>query len=156
MPRGKRGHQDLSKLPAPDAADHRWTLAEGVYDDAPLLLRFNELAKNWVGHPGLPIKLGFAILLNDPNEGGLPDPDEFAVLGDIEDVIFEEVEAKTTGMLVMILTTGVMRELVYYIAPGSDIGAIHQAIQGRVTTHEVQCMAVNDPTWDAYTELVGV
>ena len=102
-----------------------------------------------------PIRLGFAIPLNRPNDGGLPDPAENEELNEVEDIIRREVEAKATGMHVLVLTTGVMREFVFYITDNVDIAAIHNAIRSAVSTHEVQCMAVTDPGWDAYTQFAG-
>jgi hypothetical protein len=48
-----------------------------------------------------------------------------------------------------------MREFVFYIASGADIGTMHQNIRRRVSTHEVQCKAVMDRSWDAYTQFAG-
>ena len=144
--------RDLSTLPRISSEDHRWGVAEGAYDGAPLIVRFNSSAKEWLGHKALAIKLGFAVPLNAPNEGGLPDPDENPQLNDVEDVIVREVEAGATGILALVLTTGTMREFVFYITAGADIGAIHAAIQEGVSTHEVQCIGITDPKWDTYTE----
>jgi len=47
-----------------------------------------------------------------PQPGGLPDGAENAQLGDVEDLIVREVEAVTIGVLALVLTTGVMKELV--------------------------------------------
>jgi hypothetical protein len=53
------------------------------------------------------------------------------------------------------LTTGVMREFVFYIAPDADIAAIHQAVRSRVSSHDVQCMAVTEPAWEAYLQFAS-
>jgi hypothetical protein len=50
------------------------------------------------------------------------------------------------------LTTGVMKEFVFYIPRDIDIKAIHESIQAAVSTHEVQCMAVMEPKWDSYVQ----
>jgi hypothetical protein len=115
-----------------------------------LIVRFNASAKDWTGHKELQVKLGFAIPLNNPHPGGLPDPEENQQLNDIEDIVRREVQAKTIGIHVLVLTTGTMREFVFYVAAGADIAAIHQAAQHAVGTHEVQCQAIMDPDWDAY------
>ena len=105
-----------------------------------------------MGHSGLPIKLGFAIPLNSPNENGLPDPDENWQLNDVEDVILREVEAGTKGIHVLALTDGTMKEFVFYIPRGADIKKIHEKIQESVSTHDVQCMALEEPKWDSYRQ----
>jgi hypothetical protein len=144
--------KDIRSLPAITAPSHTWALAEGKYDGAPLFVRFSTSAKEWCGHPDLPIKLGFAVPLNLPSEGGLPDPAENEQLDDIEDTIRREVAAKTKGVHALVLTTGIMKEFVFYIPRGVDIRTLHEAIQAAAPTHEVQCMAVTEPQWDSFKE----
>ena len=96
------------------------------------------------------MKLGFAIPLMRPNEGGLPDAEENQELGEIEDLIAREVATRTTSLHVLTLTTDAMKEFVFYIAPGTDVEKLHKEIQGKVPGHEVQCEAVMEPTWESY------
>ncbi len=144
-----RKHRDLSELGGFDA---KWTIAEGEYGGSPLIVRYNDSAKEWCSHPEFPIKLGFAIPLRKPDEKGLPDPDENAEIDRIEDVIRQEVSANVTGLHVLALTTGNMKEFVFYVTADADIAALHQRVQSLVTTHEVQCMAVRDPRWSTYKQ----
>ncbi len=141
----------VASLPPVASADHRWIIIKATYDDLPLIIRLNSTAREWLGHASLGIKLGFAVPLNAPDQGGLPTPEENQELNDLEDIILQEVDRGAKGIYALILTTGTMREFVFYVAAGANIGAIHQAIQRRVSTHDVQCMAVKDPAWDAYT-----
>jgi hypothetical protein len=147
-----RRQKDLNALPALSSDDHQWSIAEGNYVGSPLIVRINTSAKEWIGHKSLSIKLGFAVPLNSPNDGGLPNPEENQQLNGVEDVILREVEARAKGIHALVLTTGTMREFVFYITSDVDIGAMHKAIQKCVSSHEVQCMAVKDPTWKAYNE----
>jgi hypothetical protein len=139
-------------LPADD--QHRWGVYQAEDDGSPLLVRFNETAGEWAGHPDLPIKLGFAVPLNHPNVGGLPHPDENAELLAIEDVICRHVSAKALGLHALTLTTGVMREWVFYVAPGSDIATLSAEIRSQVASHDVQGMAVEEQRWDSYRAFV--
>lgn len=148
----RRKQLDINMLPPLSNDASTWGVAEADLGSTPLVVRYNESAREWIGHSELPIKLGFAIPLNSPNEGGLPDPDENAVLGDVEDTLAREVESRTKGLHALVLTTGVMKEFVFYIPNGVDIKAIHEAAQAAITTHEVQCMAVVEPNWDSYVE----
>lgn len=143
---------DINTLPPISSESFSWGVAQAGYDDSPLLIRFNETAKDWQGHPELPIKLGFAIPLNSPNEGGLPDPEENEQLNEIEDLITGEVGSRATGIHALVLTTGEMKEFVFYISPGADIKTMHETLMQVVSTHEVQCMAVNEPKWDTYQQ----
>jgi hypothetical protein len=145
----------VSPLPAISAESHRWQLAEADYAGSPLLVRLNVSARDWIGHKALPIRLGFAVPLNSPDQAGLPSPTENDELCEIEDVVRQEVESKTKGMHVLVLTTGRMREFVFYVAHGTDVAAIHQAVRARVKSHTVQCKAVEDSAWAVYSQFAG-
>ena len=82
-----RRQKDLNTLPPISSEAHAWSVAKATYDESPLIVRFNSSAKEWVGHKALAIKLGFAVPLNTPNDGGLPDPAENEQLDNIEDII---------------------------------------------------------------------
>jgi hypothetical protein len=129
-----------------------WGLAESGTESFPLFIRYNESAHDCIGHKDLPIKLGFAIPLNSANEGGLPSSVELTQLDAIEDTIVREVGLKTRGMYVLTLTTGSMREHVFYVLEGTDIMSIHESVKALVDTHEVQCMAVREPDWRSYLD----
>lgn len=146
-----KDEKDLRELPSP-LTDGAWTLMSGEYDGAPLLARYNQSAQAWCAHPRLPIKLGFAIPLNEPNPGGLPSPSENQQLDAIEDLILASVAAATPAMSALALTNGVMKELIFYIPAGVDIEALHRSIAASVPTHEVQCMAVVETDWDTYRQ----
>ena len=143
---------NLRKLPSD--GDERWGVARGEDDGAPFVVRFNETAGEWAGHPDLPIKLGFAVPLNCPNDGGLPDPAENLELFGIEDVIVRQVLSTVVGVHALTLTNGVMKEWVFYVAPGADIARLHEDVRRQVTSHDVQCMAVEERKWELYRAFV--
>jgi hypothetical protein len=146
-----RKHPALSELP-PLSQDGSWGVAQDLSGGSPLIVRYNTTAANWCGHPELTIKLGFAIPFKRPHEGGLPDPDENARLNEIEDVIVREIDSRTRAFHALTLTTGTMKEFVFYLPQGVDIKSLHEAIRSCVTTHEVQCMAVVERNWDSYQQ----
>ena len=144
-------HREL-RIPPQD--EQRWSVARRDDGGGPLLVRFNEAARELAGHPGLPVKLGFAVPLNLPNEGGLPDADENRQLAAVEDLIAQRVLADAVGLHAMTLTTGLMKEYVFYIAPGLDIAGLHAALRENVSSHEVQCMAIEEPGWASFRDFV--
>jgi len=148
----KRKQLDINTLPSLSDDQQTWGVAEAGFGSSPLIIRYNESARNWIGHSELPIKLGFAIPLNSPNEGGLPYPDENEQLNEIEDIVVREIASRSYGLHALALTTGVMKEFVFYIPRNVDIKAIHESIQATVDTHQVQCMAEMEPKWESYTQ----
>jgi hypothetical protein len=139
-------------------ADCVWRVSRIDYDWGPLLIRYNETAKEWMAHPDLSVKLGFAVPLNLVGEGRLPTPEENSDLDAIEDAIYNEVHLAITNVFVMVLTTNKMKEFVFYIPSSEDanqkIAEIHTAISGKISTHEIQCMAKHDPEWNSYKQFV--
>lgn len=144
----------IRKLELPTDDEQRWSVAQAEHEGVPVLVRFNETASEWAGHPDLPIKLGFAVPLNRPNEGGLPDPAENEELLAIEDVIVRQVSSTAVGVHALTLTTGVMKEWVFYVAPGADIAKLHRDVRSQVASHDVQCMAVEERKWESYRAFV--
>jgi hypothetical protein len=140
-------HSSLAEL---SAHEHLWSVAQGVFDDQPILVRINTSVDKWIGHPDLNLKLGFALPLNNPNPGGFGTGEENLVLQEIEDLIYKLVEKRCTGLPVLVISNGVMKEFVFYIKPGPDLKQLHQDIQAQVQTHEVQCIGAIEQKWDSY------
>jgi hypothetical protein len=140
------------ELRIPSVDSQRWSVARADSGRGPVLVRSNDAARELRGHPALPIKLGFVVPLNRPNEGGLPDAEENEQLAAVEDLIATRVLAAGAGVHALTLTTGVMKEWVFYVATGLDIAGLHAEVQDSVSSHEVQCMAVQEPGWESYRE----
>lgn len=142
------------KLDIPPEDEQLWHVAESGYEGERLIVRFNEAARKLSGHPDLPIKLGFAIPFNRPQQGGFPDPGENQELAAVEDIISSRVLGGIVGVHAMTLTTGVMKEIVFYIAPGLDIARLHAGLREEVATHDVQCVASSEPDWVSFRRFV--
>lgn len=132
--------------------EDRWLLAEAETEAGPLFIRLNTTAKDFVAHPRLNIKLGFCIPLEEHTDGDLPNAEQNAELATVEDQIIETVAEGATGIHVLTLTNGQMKELIFYIEPDADIAAMHQFLMKSVKNYEVQCMAVREPEWETYLE----
>jgi hypothetical protein len=145
-PFGKK-YGSLAEL---NAEADRWSVIQGVMDGDQILFRINDTANKWVGHPEMNLKLGFAIPLNNPQPGGLATPEENKVLQEVEDLIFKTVEERCTGIQVLAISDGRMKEFVFYIVPGQDLKQMHLGIQDQVKTHEVQCIGQIEKKWESY------
>lgn len=137
-------------IPELNPLEDRWLLGEIDLDNGTLLVRLNQTAQHLMAHPQLGIELKFAIPFNSPPQQGVPNPAENEILAELEDTIRNAVDAATTGVHVLTLTAPEVRELVFYIAEGADIGALHQSLQAQSDTHDLQCMAVRDADWATY------
>ena len=146
----KQKPKSVNDLPPVSAHEGKWSVAMGEIEDGPVIVRKNETAKRWAKHPDLPVKLGFAVPLNTPNPGGLPMPDENEQLDEIEDVVSRTLDDAVVGIPVMVITTGQMKEFIFYIREGADIAALHEKLMQLVTTHEIQCIAEMEREWDTF------
>jgi hypothetical protein len=90
--------------------------------------------------------------LQTPVEGGLPHPEENEILDSIEDQIIETLASKTIGIYALAITNGEMKEFIFYIPENVDIKSIHEHLQKKVTSHEVQCLAEMDTSWNIYKQ----
>lgn len=138
----------LSEIPPRES--QQWLVSQGQYNGTPLVVRHNTTAAEWKGHKSLGIKLGFTIPFKSPNKQGLPDPEENKLLSGMEDLIENEVLAATPGVFAMVLSTGIMKEFVFYIPEGVDIESIHKGLMKKIQTHDVQCMANREPDWSSF------
>jgi hypothetical protein len=59
------------------------------------------------------------------------------------------------AILVAVVTTSGMREFVLYTGTSDWIPDFHQTMIRSTSSHEVQCMAANDPGWEVYRLLAG-
>lgn len=144
-------HPKLAKL----AGQGNWMVGEATNDGRPMFLRINAAAKRFIAHPDLPYRFGVAVGLREPDERGLPQSAEMTELNRIEDALMEALEPALDGFLVAVITTGGMREFVFYIrdpqcAP-SAIAAANECCQG----HELQHYVQSDPQWLGYQEFTG-
>lgn len=142
-------------VPAVLGADHQWAGRIVRVDGLPLVIRYNRSAWNWAGHPKLPIKLSFAIPLDQSSASVPPTATPQGDAGLIEDVILREVNSRTKGIHVLTLTNTTMQEFVFYVPPSADFGAIDRSVQRSAGGLEVQCMATEEPSWDTFRALAG-
>ena len=142
------------KFPAIEdlAGEDQWMVAQGEHDGRPMLVRVNTSAKAYAGHPGLPVRLGIAVPFHAPRADGMPEKAESQQLGAIEDRVFEVLG--TGGRVVLVITTGGMREFVSYVRSREIAAELAQAVKAATTTHEVQHYVDDDPAWKVYQQFV--
>jgi len=139
------------KKPGSYPADSRWTVLKGEYSGRPMFVRRNESAKNLQGHAEFVFRLGVAIALLHPSNEGLPQDDEFQVLDAIEDCLCGRFERNQESLLVLAITTGGMREFVFYTRDPTIIDSLED-IKNLFPTHQITSYLAEDRTWDLYRE----
>lgn len=104
------------------------------------------------GHPEYRFRMGIAVPLNNPNQEGLPSNDEMEQLNIIEDSLTNHLEADQVSLEVLAITTGGMREFIFYTRNPKTAITLLETLQKEISSHELQHYVEDDPNWDLYKE----
>jgi hypothetical protein len=142
----RKSFTPFESLPAEDT----WQVGRGTRDGKEMIIRLNETAKTYAGHPELPMRMGVAIPLLAPDARGFPAGAESTQLVEIEDRLFSLIGSM--GRVVVIITHGGMREFVCYVRSTSAAETVVAKLRTLTPTHEVQSYVENDAGWIVYDE----
>ena len=131
-----------------------WSMFQGEYDGKPLLARANVALKPFVGHPNYLHQVGVAVPFHTPDENGFPTSEEAAELMDIEDKICAELEVGNESLFAAVITTGGMREFVFYTSNPKKVELKLKALRDTIASHDVQRMIKDDKDWSVYRQFV--
>lgn len=143
------------KSSAPDhlPIDGPWAVAEGEHNGKTMIVRINTGYRNRKSVPGYEHQVGISVPLKKPEIGGLPGPAEGAVLGEIEDTICNSLEKQAESLLVAVITTGGMREFVFYTRQPDNVQDRVTKLRERITSHEIQVIIQSDKDWEIFAQL---
>jgi len=134
-------------------ADDQWTVARGVYEGKPMLVRTNEALRALVGDKQHKYQVGIAVPFKHSRADGFPPDEEIAGLNEIEDRIVDLFKATDGHLFAIVITTGGMREFVVYTSDPGRARTQFQTLKSKTRSHEVQFMVQEDPEWRVYTSL---
>lgn len=97
-----------------------------------------------------PYRVGFAVRFLKPNAYGLPTDDEGRGLTSVENEIDRAMSVKKLGFLALVITTGGMREYVFYSNRPDAVRARIAKMKGRVQGREIRTYVTADPGWEVY------
>ncbi|WP_339509892.1 DUF695 domain-containing protein [Pseudomonas sp. RL_15y_Pfl2_60] len=132
--------------------DHRWSMLEANDESGPMLIRINDSANDWAAHPKLGIRVGFAVPLKFPNPSGLPEANENAALGEVEDFLVDLMESTGPAIQVLAITTGTFKEFVFYMQNAENIESAHKQAMTKFPDLDIQCYGESDPNWQVYRD----
>jgi hypothetical protein len=82
----------------------------------------------------------------------MPEREESDQLYEIEDTLRTRLESDELALLVLTITGGNVKELVFYASDGSKAQLAIDAVRSEVTSHEIQNYLEDDPDWVVYRE----
>ena len=90
--------------------------------------------------------------MRDPDANGLPSTEEDLELGDVEDALCGLLESDASTLLVAVITTGGMREFVFYTRKPKEVETAFESLRQSITSHEIQLMIQPDKRWNTYSQ----
>lgn len=118
-----------------------------------MIVRANTGYREFGSVSGYAHQVGIAVPLKTSETTGLPSPEEDAQLGEIEEILCGSLEQRAESLFVGVITTGGMREFVFYTRNPRSVQHLFETLRGRITSHELQLMIQPDMTWDVYAQL---
>lgn len=142
--------QNEPQTPAHDP----WTVAQGVKNGKPLLVRYRSEPPQEVDAVAFPFLLS-ATWTYQPNELGLPSSEEMALMDKFEDALASSLEGSNTAHLMVILTGNSERDWLWYTS-GEDeaMRQVNHALKGH-KRYPVQFSVQQDRAWRAYTQFLA-
>jgi len=131
-------------------ADGVWSVVHGQLNGVPMFLRVRQDPRPGLARAAYAHRVGFAVPLRAPDSSGLPQGSEFEELARIEDLLVSVLEAAGKSIQVLSITTGGMREFVFYTSDPDGVRAALPALQSRVRSHQLQSYIKPDPDWEVY------
>jgi hypothetical protein len=135
-------------------ADGPWNVAEGLREGKPIFIRTNTSLTSLIGHPLYPYQAGIAIPFLQPQENGLPNRRELEEIGRIADEIHLALVDRNDALFAVVITTGGMRELVFYTGDAPLLRDRLDAVRATYPHREIQLMVQIDRDWSVYREFV--
>ena len=136
--------------------DGPWSIYEGQHNGRIMLVRSNIGYRELGNVPRYEHQVGIAVPLRKAETNGLPLPAEDALLAEVEDAICSSLEEQAESLFVAVITTGGMREFVFYTRAPQSVHRRFEQLRSRITSHEMQLMVQADRTWRVYAQLVPV
>jgi hypothetical protein len=134
-------------------ADNAWQVSQGQHQGSPLIARVNTWAKEILGHPEFPYRVGIAVPFLSPQADGLPTKEENFGFNEIEDEIFDLFQKDNEAIVCVIITTSGMREFLIYSSTKEVDEKVNQ-LKSKFSKYDFQSYVQEDKKWDGYKEWV--
>jgi hypothetical protein len=130
-----------------------WTLSAGRFGELPAVIRYRRAASEQdAGKPEFTTAVVVQVAINEPNDEGLPAPDEGDELRAIEEALQQLVGDR--GQLVSVITGLGLRQFTWYGASEEWAPTLLHDIDATITSHGVRVLARRDPEWGIARQLL--
>jgi len=126
-----------------------WVVGQRAHEGRRMIVRRNTSAADGAGDPRFHVRIGVAVPFLSPDAQGMPGVDEHVALGELEDALFDEFQSARRAIGVLTITTGGMREFVFYAEETTWLEASLERVRsGR--RYVLQSYTARDPSWKLY------
>jgi hypothetical protein len=137
-------------------ADDQWTLAQGVMDGQPIIVRMNKsISERRDQQRQMPYWLKIVVPLREPDSNGFARGAEADELEALEERLITSIEGSGEGVLVGVLSSGGIREYMVYARTAEGVSEAVAAFGRDSQWHQIQYAVQRDNEWSAYKEFLG-
>ncbi len=129
-----------------------WSIVHGAQDGQVLVARVHMGYQKFADRAAYPVRVGVATKVVKLAENGMPTAEENAVLLELEKRIQKVVEADREAILVVALTSGGVKEWVFYTSNPESTKQRMLALAPSVTSHKLQMVLAPDEDWAVYRD----
>ncbi len=140
---------ELNEAQSP--TDDLWSVAQGVKNGRPLLIRYRSERPHGVEATSYPLLLS-ATWSYCGNELGLPAPEESELMAIFEDALASALEASQSAYLMVVLTGNGERDWLWYSRGEADsMSRVNNTLKGH-RRYPVEFSIQRDRAWRAYSQ----
>jgi hypothetical protein len=142
----------LRSFPHPGTLEvaESWTLFEGLRDGRPAVVRTNAGLRAFAGHPAYGCEIEVVVPFRSPSPLGLPDGQEEGELEIVGEALVELLTSGEESLFAAMVTTGGVREYVFYTSDPDAAREKLEAFRARVQSHALQVLIREDPAWTVF------
>jgi hypothetical protein len=144
----------LNKKAGVYPTDSKWMLYQGQNDGKPMFVRRNDSAKQLQEKFKFDFIVGVSIPFLNSNLEGFPQGEESELFGQIEDDLFDLFEKEQSAIVVLIITTGGMREFISYSQNPSVLEKCIDDLKQKYIRYNFQVYIEEDKKWSLYSRFV--
>lgn len=136
-----------------ESADNAaWTLAQGHTGEYPFIVRYRQFAQDFP-RDAYPDRLNVFWSMQQPDENGLPSPEETGRLETFENRLIAAVEKDETAWLVAVVTGRSEREFVFQLQqPQQFLQRLNEMPQ-EDERYPIEIHHTDDPDWNYFDDL---
>lgn len=132
----------------------KWTLADGEYDDRPLLMRFRQFPETFP-KTKYPERINIFWKMSQTDVNGLPADEEFDRLTTFEDRLVAAVEPDEHSILGAVLTCNGQTEYVFHTADVSEFLQRLTNMPQEKEKYPITIHRYNDPEWKYFQSVIA-